>query len=530
MRRVLWVFAHQDDEVAAAARMLEQQRRGDEIWCAFLTDGAKYVPAAVRNAESIAALATVGIRNVVFLAHGDGTLHEHVDEALSELDARFAGMTFDEVGCLAWEGGHHDHDASHLVALAFARARDIDAFEVPLYNGLGTPGSLFRVLRPIGEGWEIRRITFSDALRVLAMIRFYPSQRRTWAALLPGTLLRVLVLRHASVRRAEVARLHRAPHEGAMFYERRFGCPRETFARSTAAFAKRHLGVAVLMSGRVCPVCDGTQFKRRRLLPNLAVDLCLSCGLRISDMVRTKRVSYAHIDDDAYMQSIGHVRQEQAKAVVGAVVGNGSAGAGRTWLDIGCGFGFVLDEARRAGFAVRGVEPDPKAAAAARARLGDVVRAADDDAAADVISTLDVLEHVPPDDLAAFAANVHRRAAQWVIKVPSSEGLFYKVGHALLPFSRGVVRRLWQSDHEYPHTVYFDRATLTRFLQKHRFAIEQVRYIEEVSAKTASRRMLLDPTIARWQSLLASPLVRIINIIERSRGTSDALLIIARRA
>lgn len=277
------------------------------------------------------------------------------------------------------------------------------------------------------------------------------------------------------------------------------------------------------MATRVCPVCDGTSFKRRKLLPNLSVDRCLGCGLRISDIVKTKRVSYAHIDDDAYLQSIGLVRQEQARAVVGSVRATG------TWLDIGCGFGFVLDEARRAGFAVRGVEPDAKAAAAARARLGDVVRAADDHTPADVISTLDVLEHVPPEEMSAFARNICSRASLWVIKVPSSEGLFFGVGHALLPFSRGVVRRLWQSDHEYPHTVYFDRSTLTRFVEKHGFVVEQVRYMEEVSAKTASQRMLLDPTIPRWQSLLAAPLVRIINALERWRGTSDALLVIARR-
>jgi SAM-dependent methyltransferase len=523
MRRILWIFAHQDDEVAAAARMLEQRRRGDDIWCAFLTDGALNVPAATRNAESVAALATLGITKLLFLEHRDGTLHAHVDEALAELETRFAGVTFDEVGCLAWEGGHHDHDASHLVALAFARARGIEAFEVPLYNGSGTPGSLFRVLRPIGEGWESRRITFSDALRIVRMIGFYPSQRRTWLALLPGTLLHVVLLRKTSSRRADPARVQHRPHDGRLFYERRFGCSTQTFTGGTAAFTARHLGVSMFGGIRVCPVCEGTRFTRRRLLPNLAVERCTGCGLRISEIVKTKRVSYAHIDDDAYLQSIGMVRQEQAKMVVRAVKAKGE------WLDIGCGFGFVLDEARRAGFTVRGVEPDAKAAAAARARLGDVVRATDDHAPADVISTLDVLEHVPPPELGAFAEDIRSRASWWVVKVPSSEGLFYRVSHALLPFSRGVVRRLWQSDHEYPHTVYFDRPTLTRFLEKHGFAIEEVRYLEEVSSKTASQRMLLDPTIPRWQALLAAPLVRLVNTIERLRGTSDALLVIARR-
>jgi LmbE family N-acetylglucosaminyl deacetylase len=244
MKRVLWIFAHQDDEVAAAARMLEQRRAGHEITCAYLTDGARYVPAARRNAESVAALATLGITNLIFLAHADGTLHTHVAEALAELEAHLHGVTIDEVGCLAWEGGHHDHDASHLVALAFARARGIESYEVPLYNGLGTRGSIFRVLRPVGEGWESRRISFSDAVRVILMVRFYRSQRKTWLGLLPGTLLRILLLRRTSFRRADIRRVHRAPHEGQLFYERRFGCTHDTFTESTTAFVQQHLGEA----------------------------------------------------------------------------------------------------------------------------------------------------------------------------------------------------------------------------------------------------------------------------------------------
>ena len=527
MRRVLWIFAHQDDEVAAAARMLEQRRRGDDIHCVYLTDGAAYASAAVRNRESTNALASIGVTNIVFFSRPDGALYEHVDASLAELEARFDGVTFDEVGCLAWEGGHHDHDASHLVALAFAARRKIDAWEVPLYNGAGVPGALFRVMRPLGAGWESRRLTFSDAVRIVMLARFYPSQRRTWLGLLPELLVRVLAMRRSFVRRALVSRAGRAPHGGRLYYERRFGCSREAFLRATAPFVAKHFGDVTLR----CPVCAGERFTHKRLLPNLAaspqghiIQVVSSALFAVaSDITHPKGVSYAHIDDGAYLQSIGRVRQSQAKAIVGAVKATG------TWLDLGCGFGFLLDEARRAGFTVRGVEPNAKAAAQARARLGDVVSAADDDAPADVISTLDVLEHVELRALSAFAENVRRRAAVWVIKVPSADGLFYKVAHALLPFSRGVVRRLWQSDHEYPHTVYFDRPTLTRFLEQHGFTVEQVRYVDEVPAETATSRMLLDPTIPRWQARLATPLVRVVNAIERWRGVSDALVVIARR-
>lgn len=271
-----------------------------------------------------------------------------------------------------------------------------------------------------------------------------------------------------------------------------------------------------------CPVCEQRQLTPKRVLPNLMVLRCETCGLLISELVRLHHTGYRDIDDDAYEQSIAAVRREQASVIVAAVEDRGE------WLDIGCGYGYVLDEARRAGFTVRGVEPDAKAAAAARARLGDVILAEDDDRPAKVISTLDVLEHIPAAELNAFAESVHRRADVWVIKVPSSEGLFFKVAHAMLPWSRSAVQRLWQSEHESPHTVYFSEASLIRFLAKHRFLIESVQYLDEIPSPTARERLRVDPTMKPWQVQLAVPVVRGINRLERWRRKSDALLLIAR--
>src|SRR5205085_9487386 len=131
------------------------------------------------------------------------------------------------------------------------------------------------------------------------------------------------------------------------------------------------------------------------------------------------------------------------------------------WLDVGCGFGYVLEAAREAGYRVRGIEPDAKAVAAARQRIADVETGVltEETREADILSTLDVLEHL--DDINAFARLVRWKArALWVIKVPSSEGLFFRMAHLFRIGS--AVRRLWQSDYEHPHTVYFNQPALTR--------------------------------------------------------------------
>ena len=60
----------------------------------------------------------------------------------SAISGRALQEPVDEVWTLAWEGGHQDHDAAHLVAIAFANRRGAPVFEVPLYHGHLSRGSL----------------------------------------------------------------------------------------------------------------------------------------------------------------------------------------------------------------------------------------------------------------------------------------------------------------------------------------------------------------------------------------------------
>lgn len=228
---VLFVFAHQDDEIAAATRILLARRNGDHVVCAFLTDGAARVSPAIRNEESRAALARLGVTDLRFAMLPDGNLPEHAGEALSFLESSVEEAG--EVCTLAWEGGHQDHDAAHVVALAFAGRRGVACREVPLYNGSRRVRGLFRVMRPLGEGWTTSRVRLSDALLVLSLVRFFRSQRKTWAGLLPEAMFELLIARRAHVRDADPRRLAARPQEGLLLYERRFGYPYERFARAT---------------------------------------------------------------------------------------------------------------------------------------------------------------------------------------------------------------------------------------------------------------------------------------------------------
>jgi 2-polyprenyl-3-methyl-5-hydroxy-6-metoxy-1,4-benzoquinol methylase len=235
-------------------------------------------------------------------------------------------------------------------------------------------------------------------------------------------------------------------------------------------------------------------------------------------------MSYAEIDVAAYGRSIGQVRRAQAEEIVAFARAHGASGE---WLDVGCGYGYLLDAARGAGFRVRGIEPNAIPAAAVRER-GIAVDHEPLNAStprADIVSALDVLEHVT--DINAFARVVRTRTRSlWLIKVPSSDGLFYRLAHALR--IRSVVERLWQTDYAHPHLLYFDESALRRFLEKHGFEIVARRYLQETSARTIVPRLMLAGGLALWKAWLAIPVVAAINVIERFRRKSDALMVLVR--
>lgn len=245
---ILFVFAHQDDEVAAASRIEFELAEGADVFCAFLTDGGSGVPPGIRNRESLAVLESLGVRSdrIAFIGSeipiADGALVEHLEDALEQLRRRMAGVNVERVFCLAWEGGHQDHDAAQLVAAALARERGVldRCFELPLYNGRGVPGGLFRVFAPLPGRWERRGLSLAQSLRIAFLGWRYRSQRCSWIGLFPEAFLKLALLRRESFRPVDPARFRERPHSGRLFYERRFRFSYQRFAAAASEFIEAH--------------------------------------------------------------------------------------------------------------------------------------------------------------------------------------------------------------------------------------------------------------------------------------------------
>lgn len=247
----LFFFPHQDDEYAASSWIARERAAGARVSCLYLTDGASNVAAEIRDAESRGVLASLDIapNDIVILNDGqrigDGKLAANAERAWTLVAAWCAeNPNPTRVYAPAWEGGHPDHDAAHVIALLAARQYGIlaSAWQFSLYHGYRTfPHPLFRVLSPLAGTASRRTIrhTFAEGWRHARLCWRYPSQRRTWMGLFPEAFVRRVILRRESVTAFDPQRVFERPHEGRLLYERLFGMRYEDMREHLAPLLRR---------------------------------------------------------------------------------------------------------------------------------------------------------------------------------------------------------------------------------------------------------------------------------------------------
>lgn len=142
-----------------------------------------------------------------------------------------------------------------------------------------------------------------------------------------------------------------------------------------------------------------------------------------------------------------------------AVIAHAGIRTGRV-LDVGCATGIFLDGMRRWGWQTLGVEPNPVASAYARERLGLEVITAEletaglSEAAFDVVTLWDVLEHVPsPRRTLTEAARVLRPGGLLVLSLPNIESVEAR-----------LFGRYWAGWDQPRHLALFPPSVLVRLL------------------------------------------------------------------
>lgn len=231
----LFLFAHQDDEIGVFGEIEACVRGGERVVCIYLTDGgAGGVEPGLRNSESVASLGRFGIAaddlyfagTSVFIP--DGHLIAHFDRASAAVDGIVAGLgPICRIVMHAWEGGHMDHDAAHVIGVLLAlRHGLVDASrQFTLYRN--KPGSLlpFVVFQPLEANGIVqeRPVPRRRLLYFLWLLTRYPSQRKTMIGLFPFMAAQYLLKAAQLLQPLDPARLYQVPHSGTLLYEKRTG-------------------------------------------------------------------------------------------------------------------------------------------------------------------------------------------------------------------------------------------------------------------------------------------------------------------
>lgn len=240
------LFAHPDDEMALFPWILDAASDGSRVHCVWLTDGGWGGQSIERRCEeSRRVLVDLGVapEDMHFagaeLGIPDGDLHRRLPSAVDWLLGRFGHMSpGTSLWIPAWEGGHPDHDASHLAGHALARHSAIQPLQFSLYHGKGLPGPWFRVLSPIEENGPAEGLPVGlfERMRCIARCLAYRSQWKSFVGLLPFYTLRMFRRYPFVLQPAEWARTAQRPHPGALLYERRGSLSWDEFKRETERY------------------------------------------------------------------------------------------------------------------------------------------------------------------------------------------------------------------------------------------------------------------------------------------------------
>lgn len=243
----LFVFAHPDDEMFFLPSIRAAVVRGEQVAVCYLTDGgARGTQPSIRISESTRALARLGVPSNQICSIGvdlgvrDQTAHLHLHRLHSAMqDALRSHGPFSTIFVHAWEGGHGDHDAAHLVGVALARTLGVrDVYECPGYHAAGMPRPLFLAFSPAipsPDGCP-SRLTLAEGLWFFSFCTLYRSQWRTFVGLAPFAFWQFVVRRRHHVRRVQPHAYDRPPHPGTLLYERRFGLKFQDFRGAVAEF------------------------------------------------------------------------------------------------------------------------------------------------------------------------------------------------------------------------------------------------------------------------------------------------------
>lgn len=270
---VLYLFAHQDDEILALPKLIHDVKEGRPVHAVWITDGSRSANPVRREQESRAVMKLVGVpeSHLHFLGFPDQKSHLYLPAIHEKLSLIVPQQAFAEIVSPAYEGGNIDHDVAAFLAAQMAGPRHL---EYPLYNR-------YRGHRRVGvflPGWQSEEhfapMDAGTRALISAAIKQYRSERLSLWLLQFVADKKGLLDRGVPFRVAPAYDFLRRPIDEPCDYER------SLFHR--ARFSEWQTNVAGFLSAR-SPASSGSSGSRGGVLAGAEGLLhCRPCWIRSS--------------------------------------------------------------------------------------------------------------------------------------------------------------------------------------------------------------------------------------------------------
>lgn len=222
----------------------------------------------------------------------------------------------------------------------------------------------------------------------------------------------------------------------------------------------------------ICPLCRSQSFAPRFSNKQMSVVRCGACGLVMSDpqpdddtieRIYTETYFIGSDRDDLDIET-GRLKRGTARLqlaeIIAYVEDRGHGQLRPRVLEVGCGNGDFLVEARDAGFDIQGIDVSESAVAIANRILGEGTARAGQledlniaPDSLDIVVLADVIEHVrDPAQLMARVRRILKPGGVVFVATPSLDSL-----------SARLMGRFWV-EYKLEHLFYFDQKTISRLL------------------------------------------------------------------
>src|SRR4051812_15017677 len=263
-----------------------------------------------------------------------------------------------------------------------------------------------------------------------------------------------------------------------------------------------------------CPVCHAQEFSQRFAIKGMAIEACSGCSLTVQNpqpsddqLAAIYGSSYfiGSSENDRLGAQFDLVKRATAALQLDEIAAylraRGQASDHLSLLEVGCGHGNMLLEARNRGYDVHGLEYSADAARVANrklesdaVRVGAIAENTFPEGSFDICILADVIEHVrDPADFLQHVRRVLKPGGGIFIATPSTDS-----------WSARLLGRQWM-EYKPEHLFYFNRNSITRLLQNAGF--------DHIEASAGKRVLTMDYVIGHFDKFPVPVLSRILGAV-----------------